>query len=412
MLPFAVASAANAQEPANDFAAMFQWKAATIQFKKAGELMGERRIAEARSVLERAMQQLAPPYDRMAENHLQSLENAKRQNREILNGYYVYGQIGKLCFELGAYDSAVNWMQLAINAHSEDHHGYARPMAWCLGELRRTTECLAAYNAKIDNLKKESVFSHFVDECQRQKAIVEQREARRHDLEFMLEMVRQRYLEGHDVANKYLAALEVLQECLATAHEKKDVQRIYAMGLKCLDRLHDERGRIAWENHWILQNKGDAAITASVTIDRAKRAYDRRNLDEALRLYRLVCQQDPTSPRGEFTRFMIACVLKEQMQYDEAIAEFGILIDIRSNEKNANRKYAYPNDPHSIVLNIADCYRSRGKFDKELEYLLLARDKFKYQSWCGTCREGAHSNLQGKLEACLAKLGRPAEDAK
>lgn len=65
---------------------------------------------------------------------------------------------------------------------------------------------------------------------------------------------------------------------------------------------------------------------------------------------------------------------------------------------------AYRNYRHRACLEIAECYEAQKDYVTALTYAEVARDKHKYQSWCGTWAQGARRALDEYIEKLKAKL--------
>ncbi len=72
LLLFGIGSAAVAQQAPNE-AVRFQWQQARNRFQAAGDLIGERRFTEARTMLQNVVRDFRAPYREMAERPLPKL---------------------------------------------------------------------------------------------------------------------------------------------------------------------------------------------------------------------------------------------------------------------------------------------------------------------------------------------------
>lgn len=83
-------------------------------------------------------------------------------------------------------------------------------------------------------------------------------------------------------------------------------------------------------------------------------------------------------------------------KYTKAIPYFLEILesDVDDLEPGQSVMEAYRNYRHRSCLQISHCYENLENYEKALEYAILARDKYPYESWCGTCFESAYQSLE------------------
>lgn len=86
-------------------------------------------------------------------------------------------------------------------------------------------------------------------------------------------------------------------------------------------------------------------------------------------------------------------------QYDIAIEYFLEILDSDVDDLEAGQGImeAYRNYRYKSCIKVSYCYEMLENYDKALDYIILARDKYPYQSWCGTCSISEQSSLEKKI---------------
>ena len=87
-------------------------------------------------------------------------------------------------------------------------------------------------------------------------------------------------------------------------------------------------------------------------------------------------------------------------KYEMAIPYFFDILnsDVNDLEEGQCVMEAYRNYRHKSCLQISYCYEKLKKYEEALEYSILARDKYEYHSWCGTCAMSAARSLEYKIQ--------------
>jgi tetratricopeptide (TPR) repeat protein len=86
--------------------------------------------------------------------------------------------------------------------------------------------------------------------------------------------------------------------------------------------------------------------------------------------------------------------------YREAIEYFKILLttNVNNKEPGANVMEAYRNYQHKACMEISWCYETMEDYNEALKYAKLGRDRYVYETWCGTCYGMHMSWLREKIE--------------
>jgi tetratricopeptide (TPR) repeat protein len=362
------------------------WQSAMISFKNAGEMIGRDKFTQARSEFSSDATNLPAPYSGMASEFLGRLDSTLKISDPKTPGRL--DALVQLCTELRACDAALRLQSREGKDADKDDVA----SAWRLLESGNTKAAMAEYKRK---LAAESI-EMWQDYWKEQIHLIEQRSTNAQNVPFTVELVRQHYLKGYETKADVFSALQELARVLPYAHNPHEAVVVHQLVIKNLDSLTDEAGRTAWEDKLLNDFKTDSEACAGVYLDRGMRAYDKKNFPEALSLLRKICADYPDSGAYGDAQFTIALVLQQQQQYEEAIAEYAKLFPSKVED------YVLPKDGTSqdykcyrfrAALGISGCYSAKKDFVHALEYVEMARDRYKYLSWCKTCMAEMKANL-------------------
>ncbi len=401
------ASSCYAQNAKDNNVALYRWKEVRDSFQKAGRLIGEERLEEAQEILLSVKQVSQKGYTLRADMHLLRLHSAMHaQDSDPKSPFYSPNarceRLVNACYKLEAYEAAIRWAKKMSQANSSQAKRVAGVVGRCLHDMDKIEPALETYRALLKSASVVDVERRIEQTMQLRR----QREEKTKDLDSIIEVARKDYSEGYN--HRLFRALELLESALPMVKTNKERQRLYRHICQCLYFAGDEEGRTAWENRLLKETKGDVEIAAAVAIERAQRAYHAKRYDDALRRYRDICKRFPASSQYGAAQFNVGVILKEQKKYDRAIAEYHVLIDSQVNDRDpgSNIMVAFRNYRHRAAVGVSNCYLQQRRYEKALEYAYLARDKHRYQSWCGTCLEDSRMSLQYHIETCLLHLGR------
>ena len=97
--------------------------------------------------------------------------------------------------------------------------------------------------------------------------------------------------------------------------------------------------------------------------------------------------------------FNLGILHKEQKEYQEAIDFFAELLESEPGDKEsgAHLMEVYRNYSHRCAIEISMSYESMGEYHKSLRYAWLAKKRYRYVSWCGTCQRSAEWALNKRI---------------
>lgn len=372
------------------------WQTAAASLKNAGTLIGRDNYAQARAALSSASTNLAAPYNAMATDALGRLDSALKISDT--NDWKRLDTLIQLCTDLRACDAAVR-LQARQEKDADDSDVGA---AWRLLEAGDTKAALVEYQRKLAHEEVETWQQYWKEQIH----LIEQRGANQTNVPFTLELVREHYLKGYEAKGDVFSALQELTRVLPYAHGSKEQVQIHQQIIKNLDALGDEAGRTAWEEKILREFKTDPEASAGVYLDRALRAYDRKDLVEAMSLCRKICADYPQTAAYGDAQYTIALILQQQHQYDAAIAEYEKLLASKVEDYTPPGEGGgdYKCYRFRAAMGICTCYEVKGDFVKALEYTKLARDRYKYLSWCKSCMAEMTDNVALRISQLEAKV--------
>ena len=94
--------------------------------------------------------------------------------------------------------------------------------------------------------------------------------------------------------------------------------------------------------------------------------------------------------------------------FRKAISYFDEVLQSHPNDREpggnimeTNRNYSYRS-----ALAISQCYEAMGGFGAALRYAWLAKTKYPYYSWCGTCYNNANFALNKRIAYLSVRVSR------
>ena len=390
-----------ARASANPPPALTNWQVALDSFQKAGALLGREKIEAATRELTLAATNLPAPYAGMAARFRDQFDRLPkpasarhRSPKELL-------ALAEFCATLHAYDAAIHLQSKAgRDAGLADDSTYA----WRLWESGDLKSALAEYQRRLAGEPVDMWKDHY----RKQIKLIEQRAASRTNAPLALEVVQQHYLNGYEEKADPFGALRELTHVLPSAN-RPDAIAVHKLIIKLLTDLDDAAGRDAWEEQLLALCPNDAEVRGEVFLERGLRAYRRKELPEALTLYRKVCVEYPTSSAYGDAQYSIGYLLQEQQKYDEAVAEYSKLFSSSVNDYAANPEDSddFRNYRYRAAIRISECYEAKHDLPQALKYAELARDQYKFLSYCKNCLRETQEKLTHRIEQLQAAAKKP-----
>lgn len=161
--------------------------------------------------------------------------------------------------------------------------------------------------------------------------------------------------------------------------------------------------------HCDSQEIATQALIASRLLDDGYNAYEKGDLATAESAWveaSKCASQVPSWPKAVFNLGLL-----KQRHGDPAgaIGYFQRVLDSHPNDRElgANIMEVYRNYSYYSAVQISDCYRDMGHYRQALHYARLAKFRYTYKSWCGTCQMGAARSLNLRIAYLTARTGGP-----
>lgn len=129
------------------------------------------------------------------------------------------------------------------------------------------------------------------------------------------------------------------------------------------------------------------AEDAAKILNNANAAYESQDLLQAEKLWLQVRDCGKTTPDWPKAVFNLGLLEHRKRNFNQAIQYFEEVLQSNPNDKETggsimetNRNYSYRS-----ALAISQCREEMGEYWPALQYAKLAKTKYRYYSWCGTC---------------------------
>jgi len=92
----------------------------------------------------------------------------------------------------------------------------------------------------------------------------------------------------------------------------------------------------------------------------------------------------------------------------QAITHFDEILQSHPNDREPGGNIMETNRNYSFrsALAISECYETMGEFSSALRYAWLAKTKYRYFSWCGTCYNSANFAVNKRIAYLVVRVSR------
>jgi len=107
----------------------------------------------------------------------------------------------------------------------------------------------------------------------------------------------------------------------------------------------------------------------------------------------------PTSPAWPKAVYNLGLLEMKQANYRKAIGYFNEVLQSHPNDKEpgADIMQVYRNYSNRSALQVSVCYEKMADYRQALHYAWLAKRRYTYLSWCGTCLQSANFALNKRI---------------
>jgi tetratricopeptide (TPR) repeat protein len=138
---------------------------------------------------------------------------------------------------------------------------------------------------------------------------------------------------------------------------------------------------------------------AGEMVQRGIKSHEAGDPEKALAQWERVVERYAHTSAWGVAVYNSGVVHKELGRQQEAIALFERLLagPVNDLEPGANLMETYRNYRHYACLGLSECYEQMGDRQEALRYARLARDRYRFQSWCGTCLMQAAKEVEDRI---------------
>jgi tetratricopeptide (TPR) repeat protein len=116
----------------------------------------------------------------------------------------------------------------------------------------------------------------------------------------------------------------------------------------------------------------------------------------------------PSSLEWPKAVFNLGLLEYRRHNFPEAISYFDAVLQSHPNDKEPGGNLMQTNRNYSnrSAMAISECYEAMGQFSPALRYAWLAKTKYRYYSWCGTCISSANFAMNKRIAYLALRVSR------
>jgi tetratricopeptide (TPR) repeat protein len=281
--------------------------------------------------------------------------------------------------------------------------------AWRLFDAGDTNAALAEYKSRLRKEQIDVWQSYF----QEQIRLLQEWPATLTNSQLAFEAAKEHYLKRMEAPADLFGALAVLTPALPHIKSAQEAIPVYQLIFNCLSGLGDDSGREAWQDKFLSEYKSDPEVAAMVYLERGQKAFDRKDLITSEALFRKVSGDYPTTSVYADALYGLGVVLQTEQKYDAAVAEYARIFTCKLNENLLDLESSedYPNYKHKAAIRISECYEATKDPARALEYALMARDRYKFVSYCKDCMFKTRQNIDKRVRQLQEAVKKPSATA-
>jgi len=115
-----------------------------------------------------------------------------------------------------------------------------------------------------------------------------------------------------------------------------------------------------------------------------------------------------TTPAYPKALYNLGLLAFKEKDFQQAIRYFEEVLRSHPNDKEPGGSLMETNRNYSFrsALGISECYEATGEFRAALHWAWLAKTKYPFYSWCGTCSSGANFALNKRIGYLVLRASR------
>jgi len=116
-----------------------------------------------------------------------------------------------------------------------------------------------------------------------------------------------------------------------------------------------------------------------------------------------------TTPAWPKAVFNLGMLEYRRSRFQQAIAYFDEVLQSHPDDKEPGSNLMQTNRNYSnrSAMAISQCYEAMGQLGAALRYAWMAKTKYRYYSWCGTCLSSANLAMNKRIAYLALRVTRP-----
>jgi len=137
-------------------------------------------------------------------------------------------------------------------------------------------------------------------------------------------------------------------------------------------------------------------------------AFETGDIGKAQASWMKIRECAPATPDWPKAVFNLGLLEYRRDNLRQAITYFDDVLQSHPNDKEPGGNIMETNRNYSFrsALGISQCYEAMGAFGPALHYAWLAKTKYPYYSWCGTCYSSANFAVNKRIAYLTVRVSR------
>jgi tetratricopeptide (TPR) repeat protein len=146
----------------------------------------------------------------------------------------------------------------------------------------------------------------------------------------------------------------------------------------------------------------------SKQLDEGNAAFEIGNVTTAEARWTVIRECAPGSSEWPKAVFNLGLLEYRRNNFAQAISHFDAVLQSHPNDKEPGGNLIETNRNYSnrSAMAISQCYEAMGQFGPALRYAWLAKTKYRYYSWCGTCYSNANFAMNKRIAYLALRVSR------
>jgi tetratricopeptide (TPR) repeat protein len=164
----------------------------------------------------------------------------------------------------------------------------------------------------------------------------------------------------------------------------------------------------ATEDRTVCPKEKPTPEALSKQIEEGNSAFEKGDATNAELRWAEIRECAPDSSEWPKAEFNLGLLEYRRNNFPQAISYFQAVLQSRPNDKEPGGNLMETNRNYSnrSAMAISQCYEAMGQFSPALRYAWLAKTKYRYYSWCGTCYNSANLAMNKRIAYLALRVSR------